>query len=61
MFSLFANSNLSALVKNETIPFVSSFILANYLYHFGSFGIECIAFLFTWFLFGKVQKIVKSI
>jgi len=46
---------LSALPKKrlliEQAPiFFVSFVLANIFYKFGSFGIELIAFLFTWFV-----------
>lgn len=30
---------------------VISFGIANFFYKFGSFGLECIAFLATWFVF----------
>lgn len=44
-----AISNRQLLLEQMPI-FVVSFLLANTFYKFGSFGLEAIAFLATWFV-----------
>jgi hypothetical protein len=60
MYTLLNRLNLSYLFKNEALPFGISFVLAEMFYKFQSFGFECIAFLITWYLLGKVQSVFKK-
>jgi len=46
----------------EQMPiFVVSFLLANTFYKFGSFGLEVIAFLATWFVIDAVFQFCRRL
>ncbi|MGX1159915.1 hypothetical protein FBY31_1724 [Arthrobacter sp. SLBN-100] len=48
MFQLFKFLSTQQLVLQQLPVFLISFGIAAYFYKFGSFAIECIAFLVTW-------------
>lgn len=60
MFQLFKFLSVQQLVIRQLPLFIISFVIAALFYKFGSFAIECAAFLVTWgvmdFLVGLVVK-----
>jgi hypothetical protein len=49
MYTLLKNAGVKAFVINETPSLGLSLILAEEFYKFGSFTLECSAFLATWY------------
>ncbi|CAH0137125.1 hypothetical protein SRABI26_00381 [Arthrobacter sp. Bi26] len=68
MFQLFKSLSAQQLVLQQLPVFLISFFIAAFFYKFGSFAIECIAFLTTWAaldlvsdcLFSKGKKPVRA-
>jgi hypothetical protein len=52
-------SNRQLLLEQAPI-FVASFLIANVFYKFGSFGIELVAFLFTWFCIDAAVQFLRK-
>ena len=50
MYSLFIGQDGSKRLARETPAFAVSMILAELFYKFGSFSLECVAFLGTWYV-----------
>lgn len=50
MFTLIRTLGLEAALARELPPLVVAFTLAEIFYKFGSFALECVAFLATWFV-----------
>lgn len=48
MFSLISDLGLRAAVKQEAVPFVIAFVIAELFFKFKSFALECLAFLAVW-------------
>jgi hypothetical protein len=51
MYTLLKESQVKKISKTEVPPFLIALIIAETLFHFGSFVFECAAFLVTWFAF----------
>ena len=49
MYSLFIGQDSSKRLARETPALGASLILAELFYKFGSFSLECVAFLGTWY------------
>ena len=58
MFSLIKDLGLRIAVKQEAIPFLISFGIAEFFFKFKSFALECLAFLAVWFVLSFVQSLV---
>lgn len=54
MFTLVQTIGVNAAVKREFIPLATAFIVAELFYKFGSFALECVAFLATWYVLSIV-------
>jgi hypothetical protein len=54
MYSLVKRTTLKQLALIETPTFVIAILIAEFLYKFGSFILECFAFLVTWFVFSWI-------
>lgn len=50
MFQMLRLLSRKSLVLRQLPVFTVSFVLASVLYKFGSFALECVAFLATWFV-----------
>ena len=50
MFSLIKDLGIQVALKQEAVPFVVAFVIAEFFYKFKSFTLECLAFLGTWFV-----------
>lgn len=58
MFSLVKNLGVQVALKQEAVPFVVAFLIAEFLFKFKSFTLECLAFLATWFVLSFVQSLI---
>jgi hypothetical protein len=52
---------LPAVMRQELLPFLIAFAIANSLYKFGSFGLELVAFLATWFALSSGQALLMGL
>ena len=50
MFTLVQMIGVNAAAKREFVPLAAAFVIAELFYKFGSFALECIAFLATWYV-----------
>ena len=58
MFSLVKDLGVQVALKQEAVPFVIAFLVAEFFYKFHSFTLECLAFLATWFLLSYLQSLL---
>jgi len=57
MFSLIKEFGTRVALEKEAPSLLISFGIAEFFYRFGSFGLECIAFLVTWFVLSWIQSL----
>jgi hypothetical protein len=58
MLSLIKDRGIGVALKQEAVPFLVAFLIAEFLYKFHSFTLECLAFLATWFVLSFIQSLV---
>jgi hypothetical protein len=58
MFSLIKDLGIGVALKQEAVPFLVAFLIAEFLYKFHSFTLECLAFLATWCVLSFIQSLV---
>ena len=58
MFSLIKDLGLRIAVKQEAVPFLIAFAIAEFFFKFKSFALECLAFLVVWFVLSFIQSLV---
>jgi hypothetical protein len=58
MFSLVKDLGVQVALKQEAIPFIMAFVIAEFFYKFKSFSLECLAFLMTWFVLSGMLSLV---
>jgi hypothetical protein len=56
MFSLIKDLGVRVALKQEAIPFLLAFVIAELFFKFKSFALECVAFLAVWYVFSFVQS-----
>lgn len=54
MFELLRSSTLRQLLARQAPALVISLVVAELFYKFGSFTLECLSFLVTWFVLDAV-------
>ena len=57
MFSLIRDLGLRLAMKQEAVPFLIAFAVAEFFFKFKSFALECLAFLAVWFLLSFLQSL----
>ena len=64
MFELLRSSTLRQLLARQAPALAISLIVAELFYKFGSFTLECIGFLVTWFvldaLFAQIGRVLSK-
>lgn len=60
MFTLIQHFGLRQSLANEAVPLGLSLLIAEFLFKFHSFNLECLAFLATWFGISYLYSLVKS-
>ena len=58
MFSLIKDLGVRVAARQEAIPFLISFAIAEFFFKFKSFALECLAFLAVWFVLSYLQSLV---
>jgi hypothetical protein len=58
MFSLIRDLGFQAAAKQEAVPFLIAFVIAEMFFKFKSFALECLAFLAVWALLSFVQSLI---
>jgi hypothetical protein len=58
MFSLVKNLGVQVALKQEAVPFLAAFLIAEFLFKFKSFTLECLAFLASWFVLSFLQSLI---
>lgn len=58
MFQLVHSLTASELFKRQLPAFLLAFLIAEFLYKFHSFALECIAFLATWYVLDAILHAV---
>ena len=58
MFSLIKELGVRVAVKQEAVPFLIAFAIAELFFKFKSFALECLAFLAVWYALSFVQSLI---
>jgi hypothetical protein len=58
VFSLIKDLGVSVAAKQEAVPFLIAFAIAEFFFKFKSFALECLAFLAVWFALSFLQSLV---
>jgi hypothetical protein len=58
MYHMIRNTSLKRLLVVEAPALSLAFLTAELFYKFGSFGLECLAFLATWFVISLVFDLI---
>lgn len=58
MYQLLARIGTHDLAVRQLPAFAASFLIASLFYHFGSFALECVAFLATWYVIDAGIQVV---
>jgi hypothetical protein len=58
MFSLIKDLGVRVALKQEAIPFLIAFVIAELFFKFKSFALECLAFLVVWCLLSFLQSLI---
>ena len=60
MFSYVRQVGVPTALAQEAPAFVAAFVIAEVLYKFHSFTLECAAFLVTWYVLSWVQSLITG-
>ena len=58
MYELVRARTARIALARETAAGIAALLVAELFYKFGSFSLECLAFLITWYAFGMVLSLV---
>lgn len=58
MFSLIKELGLLVAAKQEAVPFLIAFGIAEFFFKFKSFALECLAFLAVWYVLSFLQSLI---
>lgn len=58
MFSLLKDLGVRVALKQEAVPFLIAFGIAEFFFKFKSFALECAAFLAVWYVLSFVQSLI---
>lgn len=60
MFELVRSTSLAHLLSHQLPAFAVALVIAELFYKFGSFSLECLAFLATWFAIDFVYTKISA-
>lgn len=60
MFQLLVRINRQELAARQLPAFLTSFLIGTLFYRFGSFALECLAFMATWFALDSIAQVVLT-
>jgi hypothetical protein len=58
MFSLIKDLGFRVAARQEAVPFVAAFAIAEFFFKFKSFTVECLGFLAVWFVLSYLQSLL---
>jgi hypothetical protein len=58
MFSLLKDLGVRVALKQEAVPFLIAFAIAEFFFKFKSFALECVAFLAVWYVLSFLQSLI---
>jgi hypothetical protein len=58
MFSLVRDLGVQVALKQEAVPLIVAFLIAEFFFKFKSFTLECLAFLAVWFVLSFLQSLI---
>jgi len=61
MFTAIQKLGFKQFLLKETLPLIVALIISEMFFKFGSFTMELISFLITWYLLGKVSSSVMKV
>lgn len=62
MYSLIRTNSLKAILERELLPFIGALIIAQLFFKWGSFALELVGFIATWYVLGfAVNLLLRSI
>ena len=59
MFTLIKMISTRDLLLQQAPSLTASFLIANVFYKFGSFALECVAFLGTWYVLDAAVNLIR--
>ena len=60
MYTLVRSVPLRSLLSTQAPALLAAFLIAEFFYKFGSFALECLAFLATWFVIDAAFSAVAA-
>lgn len=60
MFAIIKDLGPRIAMKKEAVPFVGALAVAEFFFKFGSFALECVAFLAVWSVFSFLQSLLMG-
>lgn len=60
MYQLLTSIASRDIALRQLPAFAAAFLIASFLYKFGSFALECVAFLVTWFVIDAALQFVTG-
>jgi hypothetical protein len=58
VYSLIRTNSLRAILERELLPFIASLIIAQVFFKWGSFALELVGFIATWYVLGFVADLL---
>lgn len=60
MYQLLTRTSSGELFKIQLPVLIAALVVAEVFYKFGSFTLECVAFLATWFIFDAIASAIRK-
>lgn len=61
MYQLLTRTSSGELFKIQLPVLIAALVVAEVFYKFGSFTLECVAFLATWFIFDAIASAIRKL
>lgn len=61
MYQLLTRTSSGELFKIQLPVLIAALVVAEVFYKFGSFTLECVAFLATWFIFDAIAAAIRKL
>ncbi|SIO33830.1 hypothetical protein SAMN05444722_1521 [Rhodovulum sp. ES.010] len=58
MYSLIKTNSLRLVMERELLPFLIALVIAQLFFKWGSFALELVGFIATWFVLGYLAELV---
>jgi hypothetical protein len=58
VYSLIRTNSLTVILERELLPFIAALIIAHMYFKWGSFALELVSFIATWYVLGFVADLL---